>query len=134
MAVRHLPGYPHPNEKGGYDDLLDIDGPASYNNTGTFGTSGQQINAADFGMGGFEFVGVDSISSDGVNEVMVVNGATIAGATNLNPAPGSGQPGIVPNTAVLHWYAGIRGIGGIAEVANAVNLSTKSVRIRISFV
>ena len=128
MAFRFLPGYPYPNEKGGYEIIVDLDGQASYNNTGTFNTSGQQINALDFGIGGFEDVGSDMLSSDGVNVVEIVLGATIAGATNLNPAPGSGQPAIVPVTAVLHWFTNVT---RSAEVANAFNLSGKYVRLRI---
>ena len=134
MAFRFVPGYPYPNEKGGYELILDLDGPASYNNTGVFNTSGQQINALDFSLGGFEDVGADELSSDSVNEVVVALGATIAGATNLNPAPPAGQPSIIVTTAVLHWYTGVRGIGGTVEVANAINLSGKYIRLRLIMV
>jgi hypothetical protein len=134
VAIRPLPGYPCPNEKGGYDWIGDVDGPASYNNTGTFNTSGQQLNAIDFGLGGFEIVDTPALSSDGLNEIVLVLGATIAGATNLQPAPGAGQPANAPTTVVMHWYGGLRGIGGAVEVANAVNLAGKSVRLRISAV
>lgn len=128
MAFRFVPGYPYGNEKGGIEILVDIDGPASYNNTGTFNTSGQQVNALDLGVGGFEDIGSDQMSSDGVNVIEVVLGATIAGATNLNPAPPSGQPAIVATTAVLHWFTNAtRG----TEVANTTNLSGKSVRLRV---
>lgn len=132
MSLHPLPGYPCPNEKGGYDWIGDVDGPASYNNTGTFNTSGQQLNAADFGLGGFEIVDTPALSTDAVNEVVLVLGATIAGATNLQPEPGAGQSGVVAASVVMHWYTGLRGIGGAVEVANAVNLSTKAVRLRIS--
>jgi hypothetical protein len=132
MAIRPLPGYPCTTEKGGIEWVGDVDGLASYNNTGTFGTSGQQINASDFGFGGFENVATDALSSDTVNEVIVCLGATIAGATNLQPAPGAGQPGVVPTTAVLHWYTSIRGVGtNPTEVANGTNLNTKSIRLHI---
>ena len=134
MAIRPLPGYPCPNEKGGYDWIGDVDGPASYNNTGTYGTSGQQLNAIDFGFGGFEIVDAPAISSDGVNEVLLVIGATTAGATGLSPSPAAGQSAPAEPSVVLHWYAGIRGIGSPAEVANGVNLSTKSIRLRITAV
>ena len=136
MALRPLPGYPCPNERGGYDWIGDIDGPASYNNTGTFGTSGQQINASDFGMGGFEVVDTPALSNDSVNEIIVCLGATIAGGTMGGPpAAGSGQPAIPPTSFVLHWYTGLRGVGSNpTEVSNATNLSTKYVRTRISFV
>lgn len=127
MAFRFLPGYPYPNEKGGIEIIFDLDGPASYNNTGVFNTSGQQLNASDLGIGGFEDIGSDMLSSDGVNVVEVVLGATTAGATNLQPAPGSGQPAIVPVTAVLHWFTNVT---RSAEVANTTNLSTKYIRLR----
>ena len=127
MANRTLAGYPQPvGEK--YESLVDIDGPASYVNTGTFGTSGQQINAADFGLGGFEIIGTDDLSSDGVNAVQVVLGATVAGATSLATAPPAGSPGDVAKTAVIHWYTSP---SSGTEVANGVNLSGKYVRLQI---
>jgi hypothetical protein len=130
MANRPLAGYVAPNDAGKYDLLVDHDGPASYNNTGTFGTSGDQINASDFGLGGFEDIGADTLTSDNVNEVVVALGATTAGANNLSPTLPA-PPGPVAVTAVLHWYTGIRGIGGTTEVTNATNLSTKFIRLRI---
>ena len=130
MAYRPLPGYPQPvGEK--YEWVGDIDGQASYNNTGTFATSGQQINAADFGFGGIEYVECDDLSLDGVNAVQVALGATTAGATNLSTAPGSGQPANPATTAVLHWYTTA---SSATEVSNTTNLSTKAVRLRIRFV
>jgi len=127
MANRILAGYVAPNDTGKYDMLIDHDGPASYNNTGTFGTSGEQINASDFGIGAFEDVGCDMCTSDGVNEVIVVPGATIAGATNMQPAPAT-SPGPLFTTAVLHWFTtGARA----TEVANTTVLSGKYIRIRI---
>ena len=134
MAIRPLPGYPCPNEKGGYDWIGDVDGPASYNNTGTFNTSGQQINAIDFGFGGFEIVDIPALSSDGINEVLVVLGAAIAGTTGLSPSPPAGQSAPAETTAVLHWYTAIRGVGSNpSEASNGTNLSAKSVRLRITF-
>lgn len=127
MAFRFLPGYPYGNEKGGIEIIFDLDGPASYNNTGTFNTSGQQLNASDLGIGGFEDIGSDMLSSDGVNVVEVVLGATTAGATNLNPAPGSGQPAIVPVTAVLHWFTSVT---RATEVTNGTPLNGKYIRLR----
>jgi hypothetical protein len=135
MAIRPLPGYPCPNEKGGYDWIGDIDGPASYTNTGTFNTSGQQVNAADLGLGGFEIVDTPSLSSDGVNEIVLVLGATTAGATNLQTAPPSGISAVTATSVVMHWYTALRGVGtNPAEVTNGTNLSSKSVRLRISAV
>ena len=135
MAIRPLAGYPCANEKGGYDWIGDIDGPTSYANTGTFNTSGQQLNALDLGLGGFELVDAPSLSSDGVNEVLAVLGATVAGATGLSPSPGAGQSAPAVASVVLHWYTGIRGVGSNpSEITNGTNLSAKSVRLRISAV
>lgn len=128
MANRVLAGYVAPNDSGKYDMIVDHDGPASYNNTGTFATSGEQINASDFGIGGFELVGVDAFSSDGLNVVEICLGATIAGATNLQPAGPAGSPGPVMTTAVIHWYTNAT---RSAEVANTVNLAGKFCRLRI---
>jgi hypothetical protein len=127
MANRILAGYMSPNDSNKYEMLVDHDGPASYVNTNTFATSGEQINAADFGLGGFEDVGCDMLSSDGVNVVEVVLGATVAGATNMQPAP-TNPPGAVFTTAVLHWYTTpSRG----TEVTNGTALNGKYVRLRI---
>lgn len=126
MANRILAGYVMPlGDK--YDMVVDHDGPASYTNSGTFATSGDQINASDFGLGGFEYIEVDGLSSDGVNAVQIVLGATVAGATNLQPAPTT-SPGPVVTTAVIHWYTTP---SSATEVSNLTNLSTKYVRIRI---
>lgn len=127
MANRILAGYVAPNDSNKYEMLVDHDGPASYVNTGTFNTSGEQINASDFGLGGFEDIGSDMLSSDGVNVCEVVLGATIAGATNMQPAPAAG-PGGVFQTAVIHWFTGVT---RQTEVANAVNLAGKYIRLRI---
>jgi hypothetical protein len=135
MGIHPLPGYPCPNEKGGYDWMGDVDGPTSYINTGTFNTSGQQLNAADFGFGGFEIVDAPALSSDGVNDITLVVGATTAGATQLSPSPGAGQPGAAVASAVIHWYTAVRGVGSNpTEVTNGTNLSAKTVRLRIAAV
>jgi hypothetical protein len=128
MAIRSLAGYPQPvGEK--YETYVDIDGPVSYANTGTFATSGQQLNASDLGFGGLESVEtLTDASSDGVNGFIVVLGATVAGATNLSKAPPAGSPGDVAQSAVIHWYTG-PSLG--AEVANGVNLSGKYIRLRV---
>jgi hypothetical protein len=126
MAVRILAGYP--NYVGDKIEIIaDLDGPASYNNTSTFATSGQQINASDFGIGGFEYVEVDGLSSDGVNAVELVLGATIAGANNLQPAPTT-SPGPAVQSAVIHWYTTP---SSATEVTNATSLSGKYIRIHI---
>lgn len=128
MSIRVVPGYPQAVGAHG-ETLADVDGPASYNNTGTFGTSGQQINASDFGMGGFEYVEVDGMSSDGVNGIQVVPGAAIAGTVSLSPTP----PGIQPpaplfQSFVVHWYTTA---SNATEVANATNLAAKAIRMRL---
>ena len=127
MAYRPLAGYPAPNDTGKYDFIFDLDGPASYNNTGTFNTSGQQINAADFGLGGFESLDAPGMSSDGVNVVEIVLGATIAG-TNMGAGGVPGSSGTVATTAVIHWWTNVT---RAAEVANTTNLSGKFIRLRI---
>jgi hypothetical protein len=127
VANRILAGYVAPNDSGKYEILVDHDGPASYVNTGTFNTSGEQINASDFGLGGFEKVSCDMLSSDGVNEVLTVPGATVAGATNLQPAPAQ-PPGPLFVTAVLHWFTVS---ARASEVANAVPLNGKFIRVHI---
>lgn len=133
MGIRPLPGYPCPNEKGGYDWIGDVDGPTSYVNTGVFNTSGQQLNAIDFGFGGFEIVDAPALSSDGINDIVLVMGATVAGATQLSPSPPAGSSGPAVANAVLHWYTAVRGVGSNpSEVANNTNLSAKTVRLRIT--
>lgn len=130
MANRILAGYPQP-VGAKYEIIVDIDGPASYLNSGTFGTSGQQINAADFGFGGIEYIEVDGLSSDGVNAVQLVLGATTLGVTNLQPAPPAGQPGQAAQSAVIHWYTSP---SSAAEVANGTNLAGKYVRVHMRLV
>lgn len=82
---------------------VDIAGPASYANPG-----GQVVSATKFAMlSGLRFV-VAGISSDGLNTVYAVSPA------------GRASP-----TVVLRWFVTATG----AEVANGVNLSTKTVRV-----
>jgi len=128
VANRFLAYYPCPNESGGYDILVDHDGPASYVNTGTFNTSGDQINASDFGIGGFEDIGSDMLTSDGTSVCEIVPGATVAGATNLATQPQAGQPGPLFQTAVIHWY---NSPTRTTEYGNASVLSAKTIRLRI---
>src|SRR5678815_1368803 len=100
--------------------IVDHDGPASYNNTGVFTTSGETINASDFGYGGFEFIDEISLSSDSLNTVLIV----------LPGQSTSGNFGDARPTAVIHWFVQSTGV----EVANAVNLSGKSIRLRLTCV
>jgi hypothetical protein len=115
MANRILPGYLMPvGEK--LELVVDHDGPASYVNTGTFSSSGEIINASDFGLGGFELCQIDALSSDGLNYgYVVLNGQSTSVGGNAVP------------TATIHWYV----LATNVEVANAQNLSTKSLRLQI---
>jgi len=116
VANRILPGYPQ--DVGAKKEVVfDHDGPASYNNTGTPLTSGETINATDLGAGGIDYCETDSLSSDGLNYayVMILSQST------------SGNWGNIVQSIVIRWFVVATG----AEVANAVNLSTKSIRIRL---
>lgn len=92
-----------------YVVMIDHTGPSSYNNTGTYGTSGDVINASDLGYGGIEAVLSASQSSDGLNDIVW-------------SAPGSG---VVASSVALHWFV----TSTSTEVANGVSLSSKSVRL-----
>jgi hypothetical protein len=118
MANRPLPGYPQP-VGAKYEMVFDHDGPASYNNTGVTLTSGETINASDVGFGGIEYAEADGVSSDGLNYcyIMYLNQST-SGSGNALPS------------FVVRWFVLATG----AEVANAVNLSTKSIRIRLRMI
>lgn len=93
--------------------ILDRQGPTSYANTGTFITSGDIISAADLGWGGIEQVDADGVSQDGLNGIWIEYRGDIKG----NAVP----------LVALHWTV----LATSAEVANAVNLSTKTIRIRL---
>lgn len=116
-GYRNLDGYPT-YVGGKLETIVDLDGPASYNNTGVFATSGQVINASDFGWGGFEIVDAQSLSSDGLNWVQI----QLPGQSQTGEAKGNAVP-----TARIHWLVQTTN----AEVANAVNLSAKSIRLQI---
>ena len=117
MANRFLDGYSLPiGDK--IEIVVDHDGPASYVNTATFATSGEVINASDFGIGGFELVQVDALSNDGLNYAYVV----LSGQSTS-----TGVKGTLGTQATIHWFVVATGV----EVANAVNLSTKSIRLQI---
>lgn len=109
MANTTLPGYESiwGNKK---VTVIDRTGPVAYNNTGTYATSGDVLTAAELGWGGIDVV-IPSQSSDGLNEIIV--SFTVVGG-------GSGS-------VALHWFVTASG----AEVANAVNLSTKTIRLLV---
>jgi hypothetical protein len=114
---RVIPGYTQP-VGAKYELIVDHDGPASYNNTGTFATSGEVLNASDFGFGGFETVDPQGLSSDGLNYVWIQLPNQSTSADNIGNA--------VP-TCRIHWYVAATN----AEVANTVNLAGKSIRLQI---
>lgn len=112
MANRILPGYlMQVGDK--IEVVVDHDGPASYSNVNTNSGTGDVINASDLGVGGFEDVNADGLSSDGTNYVFAT--------------PIGGGGGNAVTQLQLQWY--VRSSN--AEVANAVNLSGKSIRLRI---
>lgn len=104
-----LSGYPQPvGEK--YEKVFDHQGPASYNNTGTFATSGETITAISLGFGGLDTLGASGLSASGLYTAMVF----LVNAGNANAV----------KSAVIHWFVQATG----AEVANAVNLSGEVIR------
>lgn len=114
---RILPGYV--TEVGAkYELIVDLDGPASYAN-GTIGTTGGQvINALDYGIGGFEVVDPQGLSSDGLNYVQIqLVGQSTTGAVSGNAV----------KSARIYWIVQSTN----AQVANAINLSGKSIRLQI---
>jgi hypothetical protein len=116
MANRILPGYM--NQVGAkLEIIVDHDGPAAYNNTGVALTSGETINASDFGIGGFEVVQCDSLSSDGLNECLV----TLVGQSTGGPM------GNAVTQATIRWFVVSTG----SEVSNGVVLSGKAIRLQI---
>lgn len=118
FVTRIMPGYVMPIADK-YEIICDVDGPASYLNSGAVNnTSGQPINASDFGIGGFELVDAQSLSSDELNTFLIWLPNQSTSSDNI----GNALP-----TARVYWFVQSTG----AQVANAVNLSTKSVRLQI---
>lgn len=112
MANRILPGYIMPvGDK--LELVIDHDGPASYSNVVSSSGTGDVINASDLGVGGFEDVNADGLSSDGLNYVYAT--------------PVGGGGGNAVTQLQLRWIV----LSTNAEVANATNLSGKSIRLRI---
>ncbi len=85
--------------------IWDSVGPSSYNNTGTYSTSGVPVNAIDLGEGGFDAVWECGDSSNGLYYGVIV--------------PTAGGSGNAVKSFQLHWF--VRATG--AEVANGTNLS-----------
>jgi hypothetical protein len=96
------------------ETLWDVSGPTSYANTGTFTTSGQTINASDFGLGGIESIDAQSLSGDSLYTVLIAL------------TPQSANSG-ASKQATIHWFVQATG----AEVANAVDLDGSFIRLRI---
>lgn len=104
-----LPGYPQPvGEK--YEKVFDHQGPASYNNTGTFSTSGETLTAISLAFGGFDTLGANGLSASGLYTCLV----QLVNSGNANAVP----------SARIYWFVQSTG----AQVANAVNLSGEVVR------
>lgn len=110
MADTILPGYTSDRLSNKKVIVVDIDGPASYNNTGTYATSGQVLTAAELGVGGIDTI-LPSQSSNGLNEIAV-----------SFTAKGGAQPSVA-----IHWIVTATGV----EVANAVNLSATFIRVLV---
>jgi hypothetical protein len=111
---RILAGYVQ--QIGGKMDLIvDHDGPSSY--VGGAG-NGEVINASDFGLGGIELCDVDALSSDGLNYCYVL-------LTGQSTKTGNTADAVA--SCKIRWYV----LATATEVANAVDLSGKSIRLRI---
>lgn len=102
MASKNLPGYPQ-SDGGKQESVAAIDGLASYT------TGGQLVNASQFGL---KFI-----------EHMDVSGSDNAGHTCSARFTGKGPQA----TAKIVWIV----VGTGVEVANAVNLSARSIRVRV---
>lgn len=108
---RILPDYPTPPGNKNLSIAL-ITGPASYTQVtnGTPATGGQLVTAADFGL-----VSIESVFSQGMSD----NGQYAVQAIH-SPNPAYGTPSVR-----LRWLTAATG----AEVAGAVNLSGRTVRL-----
>src|SRR5882762_1898866 len=98
-----------------YELVVDHDGPSSY--AGGVG-NGEVVLASDFGLGGIELCQVDALSSDGLNYAYV----TLTGQST--------KAGITADAVAslkIRWYV----LATNAEVANATDLSGKSIRLQI---
>ena len=111
VGNKALPGYPQPTGAK-IQVVFDHCGPASYNNTGTYATSGETLlaNGGGLNFGGFDFVRAMD-SSDGLYFAVIV--------------PNLGGDANSMKSVVIHWF--VRSTG--AEVANGVNLSGSAIRI-----
>lgn len=113
------PGYAMPlSDK--IDLVLDHPGPTSYANTAVFSTSGEVLNASDYGIGGIEMVAHMDLTGDGLYYVKAVfqDGA----GNNLQSAATGASA-----KYVLHWYVAATN----AEVANGTNLNSSFIRLNI---
>lgn len=107
-----LPGYLQP-VGAKLESFVDHSGPVSYNNTGTFLTSGETINAHDYGLGGFEMIIPQGLSGDGLYTAQIELVAQ------------SGKSG-ASASAVIHWFT-----ANSTEVANATDLHASFIRLLI---
>jgi len=95
-------------------------GPASYVNSGTFGTSGEIIDS----VGALSQVGAANTPMRGIDAIPNIQ--TVSGLYEIrffpNAAGAAGKPFGPPKRWFAHWYTIIS--AGV-EVANAVNLSAE---------
>lgn len=96
-----------------YMVIFDHAGPASYNNTGTYATSGGTItaNTSGLNLGGFDALIATSDSQDGLYYAVLI--------------PTSGGNGNAIVSYAIHWFVRATNV----EVANATNISTSYIRM-----
>jgi len=91
---------------GGYT----LPGPASYNNTGVFATSGALLTARAFGLlSSIKFIFPEIATISGTFFIRALRSGTGVGVATVR----------------VHWYVFATGV----EVANTFNLSAESIRI-----
>jgi hypothetical protein len=122
MANRFLPGYPKKVGSNINEAIFDHDGPASYSNVVVNAGTGDVIQNSDLGMPleGISSVDCEYLSSDGINYVIPELIPYLSAAV---------QNGSSVQQFRLRWFV----LATNAEVANTINLSGKSVRIKVRF-
>jgi hypothetical protein len=113
MANLFVQGYP---QYVGSKIRLAVDhgGPTSYSNIGSSSGTGDVVNATDLGVGGFDSAGSTFAGYDFTNTYFV------KALWPASPSSTNAQP-----KAVFQWFV----VSTSAEVANATNLSTYTVRL-----
>jgi len=118
MAETILPGYVT-TIGNKYLVIDDHAGPVSYT------TGGETVTAAQFGLGGIDFI-------DGCNDVVQgtaqINNVSFSGVNFVAiKLPTTTGPGVANTKITLQWFVVATG----AEVAATTNLSGQTVRLRI---